>query len=245
MTAGDGASLTGKRTIESVKGAERVLEALKTLAEEAERVAEFEAAHAKWLARQPQGQLAGDGAAGGAAEAVGKEPLLVPNMLLLGLDDGAYLLKALSSVRATELEQALLLLPFDATTSLLRRLLPLVPSAAPIELMAKCILFLIRVHHKQIVASRALLPLVHELDATLKARLAKEQHVVGYNLAAMRFMRHNLEQSADTKFFARALEQGTKGESVAELRRKTAARARGTKKDKGPKRKRPAEEAKP
>ena len=201
-----------------------MLEALKTLTEEGERRAEFEAAHAKWLARH---------AVGGGGTANGKEPVLVPNMLLLGLDEGAYLLRALSSVRATELEQALLLVPFDAARTLLTRLLPLMPSAPPVELMTRCILFLLRVHQKQIVASASLLQLLHKLDAALRARLAAEQSVVGYNLAAMRFMRHQLEQKDETRFFATALEQSqASGDSIAELRRKTAARARGSKRDK-------------
>ena len=54
-----------------------------------------------------------------------RPPVLALNMLLLGLDEGAYLLKAISSVRSTELEQAMLLLPFESACALLERLLPL------------------------------------------------------------------------------------------------------------------------
>jgi U3 small nucleolar RNA-associated protein 12 len=215
------AAAAGRRTMETVKGAERVLEALKTLTEESERVAEYENAHAKWTAR-------------GAAGEGSKQPVLVPNMLLLGLDQGAYLLKALSSVRATELEQALLLLPFDAAKALLTRLLPLVPRAPPVELMAKVILFLLRVHHKQIVGSAGLLTMLNALDTSLRSRLAQEHGVIGYNLAAMRYMRQQLEQVDDTRFFAGALEQSTATgrDSIGELRRKTAARERGSKREK-------------
>ena len=67
-----------------------------------------------------------------------KRPALVPNLMLLNLDEGAYLLKALSSVRAAELDQALLLLPFDAVRKLLQRLLPLLAAAPHAELMARC-----------------------------------------------------------------------------------------------------------
>ena len=215
------AAAAGRRTMETVKGAERVLEALKTLTEESERVAEYENAHAKWTAR-------------GAAGEGSKQPVLVPNLLLLGLDQGAYLLKALSSVRATELEQALLLLPFDAAKALLTRLLPLVPRAPPVELMAKVILFLLRVHHKQIVGSAGLLTMLHALDTSLRSRLAQEHGIIGYNLAAMRYMRQQLEQADDTRFFAGALEQSTAAgrDSIGELRRKTAARERGSKREK-------------
>ena len=95
----------------------QVLEALKVLAEEEERRAEFDEALARWQARPPVSAATTTGVppAGMAAppasvhtEATAtKAPVLVPNMLMLGLDDGAYLLKALSSVRAPLTEPAL------------------------------------------------------------------------------------------------------------------------------------------
>jgi U3 small nucleolar RNA-associated protein 12 len=125
------AAAAGRRTLETVKGAERILEALRVLDDEADRVAE----HVQAVELN---------------EARGKAPpVLVPNMLLLGLDAGGYLLKALTSVRAAELEQALLLLPFDAVRRLLERLLPLLPTAPHIELLARSILYTLRVHHTQ------------------------------------------------------------------------------------------------
>jgi len=232
------AGIAGRRTIESVKGAERVLEALKVLTEEEERLAEYDKDLASWRARQERAK-GGRGSMGvGVAEPAGaadaKMPVLVPNMLLLGMDQGSYLLKALSSVRTTELEQALLLLPFESARLLLQRLLPLLPSQPPIELMSRCTLFLLKVHHKQIIGSRQLLTLLHELDNALRSRLAAEQATVGYNLAAMRFMRQSLESKAEARFFQAALEGRQSGESLGELRRKTAARVRGTKKEQRP-----------
>jgi U3 small nucleolar RNA-associated protein 12 len=159
-------------------------------------------------------------------------PVLVPNMLLLGLDEGAYLLRAISSVRATELEQALLLLPFESAATLLERLLPLVPSAPPAELMARCVLFVLKIHHKRIASSRGMLRLVSDLDESLRIRLEQEHAVCGYNLAAMRTMRRTMELGDEAKFFARALEdkagQSEGRPTTSELRRKTAAQASAT-----------------
>ena len=115
----------------------------------------------------------------------GKPPVLVPNMLLLGLNEGAYLLRALGSVRTTELEQALLILPFDAARDILKRLLPLMRTAAPAELMACTALFLLKIHHTAVMADAGLLELLHNLDDVLRARLTFEHTSVGYNLAAM------------------------------------------------------------
>ena len=71
--------------------------------------------------------------------------------------------------------------------------------------MSRCTLFLLKVHHKQIIGSRQLLTLLHQLDDALRSRLAAEQATVGYNLAAMRFMRQNLETKAEARFFQAAL----------------------------------------
>ena len=125
-----------------------------------------------------------------------------------------------------QLEQALLLLPFDAAKSMLGRLLPMLPSAPPAELVSRCVLFLVKMHHKQIVLDRSIVLTLNgacsdalmnatrpnpteratalsqstytywclhcvsaDLDRSLAGRLAAEQELIGYNLAAMRCMR--------------------------------------------------------
>lgn len=199
------AGAAGRRTLESVKGAERVLEALKTLDDEDERVTEYEAALARWQTKP----------------ADRPQPVLVPNLLLLNLSPSAYLLRALGGVRTAELEQALLLLPFDAVRGLLTRLLPLLEAEAPIELMARCVLYLLRVHHKAIVANRSLLEVLQPLAAALHGRVARERATLGYNLAALGFVKRAVERAGSGSFFDRA---AAPTPSVAELRRRTAAR---------------------
>lgn len=70
----------GRRTIESVKGAERVLEALQVLHEEADRVAEHAAALTGWERRAVL--------AVALKQPEPPRPELVQNMLLVGLDEG-------------------------------------------------------------------------------------------------------------------------------------------------------------
>ena len=68
------------------------------------------------------------------------------------------------------LEQALLLLPFGAAAELLTRLAPLLEAAAPAELMTRCVLFLLNVHHKQLTASSGMVALLHRIDGALGGR---------------------------------------------------------------------------
>ena len=82
-------------------------------------------------------------------------------------------------------------------------------------------------HHQTIVANQSLLSMLHELDASLRNRLEKEQATVGYNLAALRFVKSTAEANGDSAAFfeeAMAARSAQPTASVAELRRKTAAR---------------------
>ena len=98
------------------------------------------------------------------------------------------------------------------------------------ELMARCILFLLKTHHKQVTAHRALLPTLHQIDDALTKRLATEQTLVGYNLAAMRCMARTLEQNAEAKLFESQLNERKQmraeghgaAASVGELRRRAS-----------------------
>ena len=159
-------------------------------------------------------------------------PVLVPN-LLLNLDHGAYLLKALTSIRAADLEPALILLPLDAVHQLLQRMRPLLDTAPQIELLAKATIFVLRVHHRAVVANRAMVGLLHEIKAALGARLAHEHSVVGYNVAALGFVGREIESRARRASSRTPSSRAREGKgakdaagATAELRRKTVARQR-------------------
>ena len=224
LEGGGEATAAGKKTLDSVKGAERLLEALQTLAEDEERRKEFEQAVALWKKRA-------DIAKATRAQPP-KRPVLVPNLLLLGLDEGGYLLKALSSIRAAEVEQALLLLPFESVNRLLTRLLPLIASAPYAELTTRCVLFVLKVHHKTIVANRSMVGLLQKLDVAVRGRVEKEQATIGYNLAAMRFVKSSVEAETSSSFFEDSLaaKQVAGSTSTTELRRQTNSRKQPRKK---------------
>ena len=188
------AGAAGRRTVDSVKGAERLLEALQTLADDDERQQEYLKALEQWRVRLQLAKAKDDPPP--------KRPVLVPNMLLLGLDQGGFLLKSLSSIRSSEVEQALLLLPFETVSRLLGRLLPLLASAPHAELMTRCVLFLLKVHHKTIVANRSMLLLLQRLDSAVRTRIESEQATIGYNLAAMRFVKGAVEQESSRGLIA-------------------------------------------
>lgn len=97
------AAPAGRKTLESVSGADALAEALDLAAGEVERLTA--AAAEAVLARSKGGS--------------GKAPKLPPNPLMLGLSPSAYVLRSVQQVRANDLEQCLLLLPFTDALRLL------------------------------------------------------------------------------------------------------------------------------
>lgn len=106
-------SAAGRRTIESVSAADTITDALDVAAHEQEKDQEYQVAVA--AANQSGGASGGTNK---AAAAKPKRPL--SNPLMLGLSPEAYVLRSVSSVRANDLEQALLLLPFRDALRLLQ-----------------------------------------------------------------------------------------------------------------------------
>ncbi|KAF5835893.1 quinon protein alcohol dehydrogenase-like superfamily [Dunaliella salina] len=154
-----GAAPAGRKTLESVSAADALVDALEMAAHEEER-------H-----RDHQKQLAAGGKSGAAQG-------LAPNPMMLGLTGSAYVLRALSSVRASDLESALLMLPF--TDAL--RLLGYLPTWL-----------------EQLVATASARPLLLKLHKRLHPAVQGLKDVLGVNMAALQYLqRASSERSGIT-----------------------------------------------
>ncbi len=79
------------------------------------------------------------------------------------------------TIRTTDLEEALLILPFDYVIKMLNFLDVFIQKGWDIELCVRSLLFLLRTHQSQIVANQALLELVHSLRANARLRLRQQK----------------------------------------------------------------------
>ena len=125
------------------------------------------------------------------------------NPLLLGLTPSAYIRKTLSAIRANDLVDALLVLPFASAIQLLRELCSWVREGSTVGLASRSISVLLETHLQQIVgnANHEVRALLDELAATLRPTLEAERDAIGVNLAAMRFVRRTAERNATVPFF--------------------------------------------
>ncbi|EFJ52522.1 hypothetical protein VOLCADRAFT_79148 [Volvox carteri f. nagariensis] len=163
------ATPAGRRTLEAVSAADAIIDALEAAALEMDRLrtADRERAEAAAAGRPPP------------------QPL-PPNALLAGLAPSAYVLKVVSGVRASELEQAVMMLPFADALRLLGYLPQWLQAGGPaVELTVRLAVLLVRLHQGQLVATAAARPVLLALQRRLRGAAQGLKDVVGFNLAAM------------------------------------------------------------
>lgn len=180
-TAGETAR-AGKKTIETVKSAERIMEALELYKIETQKLAK----HAE------------------DCKAAGRTlPPPVPDPMMQAFNVTtplAYVLMVLRKVKSSELEEALLVLPISYIWTLLPILEELLRMRQEVELVSRCLLFLLKIHQGHITSSHTGLPLLENLATTTDQVISGVRDTVGYNLAGLRFLKQQLE-SKEEMFF--------------------------------------------
>lgn len=177
-----------RKSLATVRSGEVLLEALELAEEEAAKSAIYAAEVAA-------------AAEGGESEAVPPPPPPQKNIRMLGLEEHDYILKRLAEIPASHIEQALLILPFHHVAAFLGFAERLIGEGKRVELCAQCVFFLLRVHHAQITASTELKPVVERLVRNTRRHLMEQRDVIGFNLAAMNYMKRELELEGEVRLF--------------------------------------------
>jgi U3 small nucleolar RNA-associated protein 12 len=166
--AGTEGAVAGEAGAEALTGTDRIIEALELAAAEEQVRAE----------------------PGGADRA--------PNPVLLGLSPSAYVLRAVRSVRAPDLEQALLLLPYTDALRVLEHCLRWLGAeegaakgsgGSPVEVAARVAALVVRLHLGRLSAAPAARELLTRLRAALRGSLGASRDLLGVNLAALAALR--------------------------------------------------------
>ena len=115
------------------------------------------------------------------------------NPLLLGLTPLPYMLRVLRMIKAPDLEQALLVLPFHYTSRLIDMLIRLARRGLDIELCAKCSVHLMRCHQTQLLHTSSLLPQMLRLRTILTESIGSYRSLIGMNVAGLRNAKRRLD----------------------------------------------------
>merc|ERR1712071_201179 len=193
MKADEEASMPSRKTVETERAAERIMEAIQVHKEMTPQLEEYR----EKLERH---QLSG--AKGSAPPAA---PQLHPLMLAYNTSDpDKYLLLVLRQVKSSELEEALTVLPFDYVSSLLQLLEDMLSRGRETELVVRIVLFVVRLHHGPLSSTSALLPVLAQMKVNARNRIDQVRDRVGLNLAALHFMQREMEERQAVQLFSDA-----------------------------------------
>uniref|UniRef100_A0A8C2FG47 WD repeat-containing protein 3 n=1 Tax=Cyprinus carpio TaxID=7962 RepID=A0A8C2FG47_CYPCA len=177
----------GKKTIETVKAAERIMEAVELYREESEKLEEHSA----------------------ACKAAGKElppPKMNPILVAFG-NISVSVCFNISTGFVCELEVSLLVLPFPYVPDLLKLFNGYVQQGLEVELVCRCLFFLLRVHFGQITSNQMLLSVIDELRTNTISKVREIRDVLGFNSAGLQFLQREIESKEDVMFFADATDR--------------------------------------
>ncbi|XP_053144476.1 WD repeat-containing protein 3 [Hemicordylus capensis] len=180
--------LAGKKTIETVKAAERIMEAIELYREETAKLKEHTA----------------------ICKAAGKLVPLPVNPILQAygnISPSAYVLDVLKKVKSSELEESLLVLPFSYIPDLLVLFNQYIELGSEVELLCRALLFLLRIHFGQITSNQLLVKVMENLKKSTISKVGQVRDVLGFNMAGLQFLKREIEAKDEVTFFADATER--------------------------------------
>ncbi|NWS86931.1 WDR3 protein, partial [Toxostoma redivivum] len=180
--------LAGKKTIETIKAAERIMEAIELYREETAKQKEHNA----------------------ICKAAGKEVPFPVNPILHAygnITPSAYVLEVFKKVKSSELEESLLVLPFSYVPDLLRLFNEYIQQGSDVELLCRALLFLLKIHFGQITSNQMLVTVIENLKKTTISRVSEARDVLGFNMAGLQFLKREIEAKDEVTFFADATER--------------------------------------
>merc|ERR1712058_108182 len=120
---------------------------------------------------------------------------LPPLMMAYGAETALeYMCSVVQRVKSAELEEVLLVLPLDVVKDFINILTQLLESGKEVEVVSRCLLFLLEIHHGPLIASGELEPVLSKVNTALRTEVRKARDLVGTNLAGLRHLADKLEE---------------------------------------------------
>lgn len=197
-----GLNLPSKKTIGSEKSAESIMECLEVCEKYKEQLSE----HATLQASSNQ------------PVALPAVPLLMQAFSASTPED--FVLETIKRIRPSDMEEALLILPFTTVCELIQYLPNLMNRGDYVELVGKVVMFLLKVHHAPIIANHTLLTTLKSLQKVCCVKAEELRDMVGYNYYGLQFLQRELEAREGVTLFRDASRQRKKGEKKRKQREK-------------------------
>ncbi|QKX53244.1 uncharacterized protein TRUGW13939_00320 [Talaromyces rugulosus] len=171
----------GKQTVVTLMAGERIIEALDLGMEDLETVRQWKAVKAKNPnAAPPQ-----------------RNPLY---MALGNVSAERHLLNVVQKIPAASMQDALLVLPFSKLDSLFTFLEIWASRQWEVPLTCRVLFFMLKTHHRQIVSSKMMRPMLDRIRSTLREVLAKQKDEMGFNIAALQFIGTQVREQGNKSY---------------------------------------------
>lgn len=120
-----------------------------------------------------------------------------PVFLALGnISAEAHVMSVLQKIKASALHDALLVLPFASVPMLFTFLNIFATRSMNIPLTCRILFFMLKTHHRQIVASRTMKAMLDGIRVNLRAALKRQKDEMGFNIAALKVVGMQIRESS-------------------------------------------------
>ena len=127
----------------------------------------------------------------------GKKYILNARLRIGGIESiEQYMYHRLEAIPTSDMEQVLLMLPFDYLKSIFYYLEYCIANTMHIEKMIRGVLFLVKYHHQQLYSSKDLKLQLKRLKEISRKELTEYRNRIGYNVQAMQYMQDVINNKA-------------------------------------------------
>ena len=117
----------------------------------------------------------------------------------------AHVLAVVQKIKAAALQDGLLVLSFDKLPALLTFLNIWAERQWNLALTCRILFFMLKTHHKQIVASQKMRPMLEGIRSHLRTSLQTQKDEMGFNLAALRFIGSRIQEKGTIQYIDNAV----------------------------------------
>ncbi|CAI7620581.1 unnamed protein product [Penicillium discolor] len=171
----------GKQTTGTLMAGEKIMEALELGLEDLEVVRDWR----KVKAANPN------------AAAPDRNPVY---LALNNVSAEQHVLNTVQKIPAAALQDALLVLPFSKLPALFTFLNIWADREWNVPLTCRVLFFILKTHHRQIVASKMMRPMLDSIRVSLRRVLARQKDEMGFNLSALQFIGNQIREQSTTDY---------------------------------------------
>jgi len=176
----------GKKTMETLKAGETILEAIEVYEDEKGKMEEYE----QLKKITPGGNV--------------PRPARNPYILALHIPDltpEEYVLREIKRIKSSELEEALLVLPFSKVIMLFESIAFWIEQELEIKLACRILFFLLKVHQNQLTSTKTMMVTLNRIKTATKKNIQKQKNIIGFNLEALKQLKEEYDLERSAEFF--------------------------------------------